>query len=239
MGVGFILRRWRFKKKEATMRIAMFCMCVALSLGFAGGLCALIDDFNDGNDNGWDQIQGDWSVKGGEYIQLDTEWTVTDTNETYARSFFGSTEWTDYTLEAKVRMEGGGETAAIVGIFFRVTKIAPDGDYYYFRLDARAAEGPALVKSPNTILQENMGFPSEFGQDYILKVEVKGDNIACYIDGELEIELQDDSFPNGAVGVGTFNTEGYFDNVSVEGPGIAPISARGKLTTTWASIKSN
>lgn len=223
------------------MKFAMFCMCVFLSLGLVSGLCALLDDFDDGNDNGWDQIQGDWSVKDGEYIQADTEWTTTTTNETYTRSFWGSEDWTDYTLEAKVRMEGGGETAAIVGIFFRVMEISPDGEYYYFRLDARAAEGPALIKSPNTILQENNGFPSEMGQDYILKVVVEGDNIACYIDGELEIELQDASFSRGAVGVGTFNTEGYFDDVSVNGEGIAtnPVEAEGKLTTTWASVKSN
>ena len=222
------------------MKIAMFCMCVFLSLGLVSGLCALLDDFDDGNDNGWDQIQGDWSVKSGEYVQVDTEWTDTATNETYTRSFWGSEDWTDYTLEAKVRMEGGGETAAIVGIFFRVTEIAPEGEYYYFRLDARAAEGPALIKSPNTILQENNGFPSEMGQDYILTVVVEGDNIACYIDGELEIELQDASFGRGAVGVGTFDTEGYFDDVSVNGAGIAanPVEAEGKLTTTWASIKS-
>jgi len=222
------------------MKFAMFCMCVFLSLGLVSGLYALLDDFDDGNDNGWDQIQGDWSVEGGEYIQSDATWTTTATNETYTRSFFGSKDWEDYTLEAKVRMEGGGDTAAIVGIFFRVTDISPEGDYYYFRLDARAAEGPALIKSPNEILQENMARPSELGQDYILTVEVEGDNIACYIDGELEIELQDASFPSGAIGVGTFNTEGYFDDVSVNGAGIAtnPVSVEGKLTTTWASIKS-
>ena len=112
------------------MKFAMFCMCVFLSLGLVSGLCALLDDFDDGNDAGWDQIQGDWSVKGGEYIQSDTEWTTTGTNETYTRSFWGSEDWTDYTFEAKVRMEGGGETAAIVGIFFRVTEISPEGDYY-------------------------------------------------------------------------------------------------------------
>ena len=223
------------------MKIAVFCMCVLLSLIFINGTYALIDDFNDGNDSGWDQIQGTWSVQDGEYVQEDTEWTTTGTHETYTRSFFGEENWDNYTLEAKVRMEGGGETAAIVGIFFRVTEISETGDYYYFRLDARAAEGPALIKSPNTILQENMAKPSELGQDYILKVEVDGDNIKCYIDGELEIELQDGSFPTGAIGVGTFNTEGYFDDVSVNGDGIATnaVSVKGKLTTTWASIKSD
>jgi len=222
------------------MRMIIFCLCVILSLSFVSGIYALIDDFNDGNDNSWEKVQGEWSVKGGEYIQSDTKWTSTTTNETYTRSFFGDTNWTDYTLEAKVRMENGGDTAAIVGIFFRVTEKSEKGDYYYFRLDARAAEGPALVKSPNTILQENMAKSSELKKDYVLKVEVAGDSIKCYIDGELEIDWTDDSFPKGAIGVGTFNTEGYFDNVTVNGKGIATdaVSTKGKLTTTWASIKN-
>ena len=222
------------------MKIITLCLCAILSLSFVNGIYALMDDFNDGNAKGWDEIQGKWSVKGGEYIQEDTKWTSTATNETYTRSFFGDVNWTDYTLEAKVRMNNGGETAAIVGIFFRVTEKSAKGDYYYFRLDARAAEGNCLIKSPNIILLENKGKPSKLNQNYVLKVVVTGDNIQCYIDDKLEIEVQDQSFPKGAIGVGTFNTEGYFDDVNVNGKGIAAnaVSTKGKLTTTWAFIRN-
>ncbi|MDQ1329658.1 MAG: hypothetical protein QG641_2950 [Candidatus Poribacteria bacterium] len=222
------------------MKTITLCLCAILSLSFVNGIYALIDDFNDGNAKGWDEIQGTWSVKGSEYIQEDTKWTSTTTNETYTRSFFGDVNWTDYTLEAKVRMNNGGETAAIVGIFFRVTDKTEKGDYYYFSLDARAAEGNCLVKSPNTILLENMAKPSKLNQNYVLKVIVTGDNIQCYIDDKLEIEVQDKSFPKGAIGVGTFNTEGYFDDVTVNGKGIAAdaVSMQGKLTTTWAFIRN-
>lgn len=222
------------------MRVVLVCLCTIFVLGIVDSPHAVIDDFDDGNAKGWQEIQGTWSVQSKEYVQEETEWTTTTTNETYTRSFFGDENWMDYTLEATVRMEGGGETAAIIGIFFRVTEMSEAGDYYYFRLDARAAEGPALIKSPNTILQENLAKPSEMEQDYVLKVEVEGNNIRCYIDDELEIELQDDSFANGAIGVGTFNTQGYFDNVTVNGAGIAPnpVSQAGKLALTWASVKA-
>jgi len=221
------------------MKFAMFFMCVLLSIGFVSGIYAVTDDFNDGNDDGWTQIQGTWSVKNGEYVQEDTEWTSTDTNETYHRSYFGDESWENYTFEAKIRIEQGGDLAPIIGIFFRVTEKSENGDYYYFRLDTRPAEGPALIKSPNTILLENMAKPAVVGQDYILKVDVSGNNIKCYIDGQLEIELQDDSFPMGAVGVGTFNTDGYFDDVIVDDGDVASaVSTKGKLATTWASIKN-
>lgn len=221
------------------MRAVVFCLCMFLSLILANGVYALIDDFNDGNDSGWTQIQGDWSVENGEYAQEEIEYTTTATYETYTRSFFGETEWTDYTIEAKVRIEEGGIVAPIIGIFFRVTDISETGDYYYFRLDQRAAEGPALIKSPNEILLENMANPCEIGVDYILKVEVEGDNFKCYIDDELEMEVSDASFTSGAIGVGTFNADGRFDDVTVNGPGIAAnaVSANGKLATTWASLK--
>lgn len=221
------------------MKTITLCLCVMLSLSFVNGIYALMDDFNDGNAKGWDEVQGKWSVKGGEYIQEDTKWVSTATNETYQRTFFGDVNWTDYTLEAKVRMNNGGETAAIVGIFFRVTDKTAKGDYYYFRLDARAAEGPALIKSPNVMLLENLAKPSKLNQNYVLKVIVTGDDIQCYIDNKLEMEVQDKSFPKGAIGVGTFNTEGYFDDVNVNGKGIAAnaVSTKGKLTTTWAFIK--
>lgn len=220
------------------MKFATFCLCVFLSVGFVGGIYAISDNFNDGNDNGWTQIQGTWSVKNGEYVQADTAWASTATNETYHRSYYGDVNWANYTIEAKVRIDKGGDLAPIIGIFFRVTEKSPAGDYYYFRLDTRPAEGPCLVKSPNTILQENMAKPASIGQNYVLKVDVNGDNIKCYIDGQLEIELQDNSFPMGAVGVGTFNTDGYFDDVTISGGDVvSAVSSKGKLATTWASIK--
>lgn len=220
------------------MKFAVLCMCVLLSIGFANRIYAITEDFSDGDD-GWTQIQGSWSVKNGEYVQEDPDWTTTTTNETYHRSYYGDETWANYTVEAKVRIDSGGDLAPIIGIFFRVTEKSEAGDYYYFRLDTRPAEGPALVKSPNTILQENMEKPANVGQEYILKVEVSGDNIRCYVDGQLEIELQDDSFPMGAVGVGTFNTDGYFDDIVIGGDDVmAAVSANDKLATTWASIKN-
>jgi hypothetical protein len=223
------------------MRFIIICLCFLFTLSFANGIYALLDDFNDGNDNGWSQVQGKWSVKDKEYFQEDTKFPSTATLETYHRSFFGDVNWTDYTIQAKVRMVGGGETAAIVGIFFRVTEKSDKGNYYYFRLDARATDGPALIKAPNIMLLENKPKPFKVDQNFVLKVEVTGDNFKCYIDDKLEMEVNDRSFEKGAIGVGTFNTTGFFDDVSVNGKGIAAnaVSMKGKLATTWASLKDN
>ncbi len=221
------------------MKPIIFCLCLLLTTCVINEVNALTDNFNDGNDNGWTPIQGKWSVKNGKYIQEDIKWTTTTTYETYTRSFFGEVDWENYVYEAKVRIEKGGELAPIIGIFFRVTEKSEKGDYYYFRLDARAAEGPALIKSPNTIIIENKSKPCKLNQDYILKIEVNGDSIRCYIDDKLEIEAQDKSFTKGAIGVGTFNAEGHFDDVTVNGKGIpSAISPKEKLPISWALIKN-
>ncbi|MFQ6043973.1 MAG: family 16 glycoside hydrolase [Candidatus Poribacteria bacterium] len=220
------------------MRFTIFFISTFWALMFAQGVYALTDNFNDGDDRGWTQIQGKWDVKKGEYVQEDLKWTTTSTHETYTRSYLGEEDWSDYTFSAKVRIEKGGELAPIIGIFFRVTEISPTGDYYLFRLDARASEGPGLIKAPNSIIKINNNKPAEIKRDYILKVEVKGDSIKCYVDDKLEIDVQDKSFPQGAIGVGTFNAEGHFDDVTVNGKGIpSAVSPQGKLAQTWGCIK--
>jgi hypothetical protein len=221
------------------MKVTLFCICAFLALSFAQAGHAFTENFNDGNDRDWKPIQGKWSVKKQVYVQEDLPWTTTSTHETYNRSYFGEVDWTDYTFEAKVRIEKGGELAPIVGIFFRVTEKSPTGDYYYFRLDQRASEGPGLIKAPNVTMQINGLNPAKIGQDYVLKVEVKGKQIKCYVDGKLEIDIQDDDFRKGAIGVGTFNAEGHFDDVTVNGPGIPlAVSPREKLARTWGVIKA-
>ena len=221
------------------MRFTIFCLCAFLSISFVQGVDALTDNFNDGNAQDWMPIQGDWSVEKGEYVQEDLEWTTTATHDTYTRSYLGEEEWEDYTFEAKVRIEEGGDLAPIIGIFFRVTEKSDTGDYYLFRLDERASEGPGLIKAPNEIIQINNNKPAEIGRDYILKVELKGDNIKCYVDDKLEIDVEDDSFSQGAIGVGTFNAEGHFDDVTVNGEGIPQaVSPKEKLAISWGRIKS-
>jgi len=220
------------------MRFTIFCIYILLALSFTCHVDALTDNFDDGNDQGWTPIQGDWSVKNGTYVQEELEWTTTSTHETYHRSYFGEENWSDYTFEAKVRIEPGGDLAPIVGIFFRVTEKSDVGDYYYFRLDARDSEGPGLIKAPNVTMQINNNQPAEVGRDYVLKAEVNGKRIKCYVDGRLEIEVEDDAFPQGAVGVGSFNAGGIFDDVTITGTGIpTAVSAKGKLAQTWGHIK--
>lgn len=236
------------------MKVAATFFCISLILILASSTFAWIDDFNDGRDDGWTQVQGDWEVKNGKYIQTDTEWTTTATLETYHRSFVGDVNWSDYTVEVDLIIDGPGELAPIAGVFVRVTEKSEKGDYYYFRIDTRPDWGPAAVEAPNNNFKGENGGKTEGGLapefialeengvEYHLKVVAEGNHFQYYIDDELILDLTDDvdAFLKGAVGVGTFNCGALFDNLEVTGAGIpGAVSQEGKLATCWGALKAS
>jgi hypothetical protein len=187
------------------------------------------DDFNDGNADGWTPVGsgGDWAVEDDAsfgsmvYSQEDTTYTTTSTYDTYWRSY-GTDSWTNYTFKTKIKIVSGGGLAPIAGIFFRVQGTDLTSGYYMFRIDARLNTGPALIKSPNTILAgghpgypQFVNEPAVIGQIYTLKVIVEGSNIKCYVDDVMKIEFTDNTYLTGRVGVGTFNAHTHFDDVLI------------------------
>jgi len=187
------------------------------------------DDFNDGIADGWTPVGsgGDWAVEDDAsfgsmvYSQGDTNWTTISTYDTYWRSY-GDDSWTDYTFETKVKIVDGGSLAPIAGIFFRVQGTDIDSGYYMFRIDARPDTGPALIKSPNTILAgghtgypQFVNEPAVIGEIYTLKVIVEGSHIKCYVNDEMKIDWTDSTYTTGRVGVGTFNSHTHFDDVLI------------------------
>ena len=240
---------------SAKMQLFVFGIMVAISFSCLTDIEAgkFIIDFDQPNGEpesllvgggfDWAPLQGKWSVQNKKYLQKDVKFLSTADCTTYHRSYIGDENWTDYTVEAKVRITEGGPLAPIVGIFFRVNGDNPkkglmECNYYYFRLDQRAAEGPCLIKSPNKIIEIHKAKPCKLETDYVLKAVVKGSSIKCYIDGKLEFDVKDDSFPKGSVGVGTFNAGASFDNLTVEGPEIPQaVDSKDKLAQIWSAIK--
>jgi len=232
------------------MRFFVSLNCVFLSLILASSSFAFMDNFSDGDDDGWTVIQGDWEVKDGIYIQNDTEWTVTETNETYQRAFYGDVNWTDYTVEVDLTIDNPGDLAPIAGIFVRVSDKSADGQYYLFRIDLRATESPGAIESPNHTfdglnIQKEAADPQfddleKADETYHLKVVAEGDHFLYYIDDVLMVDVVDefDPFMTGAVGLGTFNAGASFDNFAVTGEGVpGAVSRESKLAACWGMIK--
>ena len=233
------------------MKVLISLACASLVLIFGFSALALIDDFGDGRDDGWTVIQGDWLVKDGKYVQQDTEWVTTETNETYHRTFLGDVNWTDYTVEVDLTIDEPGELAPIAGIFIRVTEKSDAGNYYLFRIDLRPTSGPGAIQAPNHIFNgleikleaadPQFDDMEEEGVKYHLKVVAEGNHFMYYINDELLLDTVDDFDPflSGAVGLGTFNAGASFDNFQVEGTNVPRmVSSESKLTARWGMLKA-
>jgi hypothetical protein len=224
-------------KKRILIMLLTLVLAIAMVLSMALPAAAEIarptlfsDDFEDGNADGWTEVGsgGTWVVEDDAgfgskvYSQDDLSSTTTSTYDTYWRSYGGS-GWTNYAVEAKVKIMAGGY-APIAGIFFRVQGTELNSGYYYFRLDARPNMGPGLIKSPNSILAgaasgypQWVNEPAVIGQTYTLKVVAEGNRIKCYVDGVKKIDYVDTTAPylTGRVGVGTFTAHTHFDDIFV------------------------
>jgi hypothetical protein len=240
-----------YNKEAGEMKLAVFLACISLILVFASSTFAWIDNFDDGNDDSWTVIQGDWEVKDGGYRQDDTDWTTTTTNETFHRSFVGDVNWSDYTAEVDVIIDDPGDLAPIAGIFVRVAEKTVEGQYYFFRIDTRDEWGPSANEAPNhnfagtldPVVEGGKVAPAmeENGVEYHLKVIAEGNHFLFYVDDELFLDVTDDVDPilNGAVGLGTFNCGASFDNLEVTGAGVpGSVSKEDKLATCWGMLKA-
>ena len=136
-----------------------------------GGETLWAADFSAGT-NGW---SGDsrWSVKEGVYRQADPGVT--------SLSFAGDTNWGDYTLSLKARKLGGAE-----GFIIAVRASGPE-EYVTWRIGGWGNQSSGLMsrlglqdafiaKVPGTITTNRW---------YDIRVELKGSQINCYLDGRL------------------------------------------------------
>ncbi len=59
------------------VKLTIIFILTPVSLAFG-----LLEDFNDGKADGWVEVQGEWRVENGKYVQEDIDWTTTATHET-------------------------------------------------------------------------------------------------------------------------------------------------------------
>jgi hypothetical protein len=173
----------------------------------------ITDTFNSTFSSNWNYSDGTWAVLNGQGVVSG-----------YGKRTFGSTGWTDYTVQTDVtytnNMNGG--------LIFRVNNPALGGagkdpqlgtDFYqgyYVTLGA----GSVVLGKQNynwTQLRSATGSYS-LNTKYTIKVEVSGANIKVYVDdmNTPKIDYADpDPFISGKVGLRAHNAYVLFDNFSV------------------------
>ena len=82
------------------------------------------------------------------------------------------------------------------------------------------------------------------GKWYRIKIDVVGDKISFYIDGELKLEKNDNLHPLGGVILYAYHAIVEFDNVVITGDDIPDgdpsgyaVEPEARLATTWGAIK--
>ena len=196
---------------------------------------ALLGEFDDAT--GWTVTSGSWQA-----AQADGRSVYKNTGNGIAYS--GSTDWHDYRLETVIKMGGDAAGGGASGVIFRFQNAQ---NFYHFRFDdnktsstsVKTAQMYKWVNGTATKIGE-LPFEFNYADWYTLAVEVQGNVIKGYINGELAIGLTDDSIASGAVGFRANGRNIFVDRIVV-GPiptEHSPSWLAGSLTATEIAADS-
>jgi alpha-L-arabinofuranosidase len=185
-------------------------------------------DFSRGTLDGWKKSQGDWTVVEGALRQTG--------NNTYCTIYTGDPAWTDYTVELKARKLGGQEG------FMVMFDVKDQDNWLWWNIGGWTNTRTALersIKGAKSQLGPESGVTVQNNRWYDLKVETRGRNIKCYLDGELVTEATNDAPPvaggvfatasrvdaTGEVIVKVVNADGIAQRLEVNLPGVSRVGS--------------
>ena len=193
-------------------------------------LCeAFLWDFNEAAQS------ADWEVISGTGEIDEDAYKLSDAAE--ALAIAGESNWTDYTITCKARLTqpGGFNNVAIA---FRASL---DGtSEYMFMLEGGRQQAEWWKKIAGVYTEIRVDALKIDTEDWFnFTVVVEGEMFSGYYEGKLISTIEDKDLQNGKVGVRVFGSTAHVDDFEVNGPGImaSTVEAKGKLTTTWGSIK--
>ena len=184
----------------------------------------------------WEVANGKWSVKDGVYQE-------TSGVEAAMHSLVGDTNWDDYVIEAKVRIDVNNWA----GIVFRAQS---ELEYYVYYLNVPDNKSE-LWKHMEPNFDSRVAITSNIpaagvkianGEWMDVRIVVEGDTFQFFINDEFQSEQKGADYPTGRIGVWTWQSQGSFDDVTVTGDNVPDnaifaVDAKGKLTTTWGRLK--
>jgi hypothetical protein len=207
----------RLKRRAlAALAAAAAAVTVVAGIGPAAHADALLaDDFNDGNAAGWSLSGGSWSV-------------VTDGSPAYrqattgterARAFAGSSSWTDYSVQARVKPLAFNGSDRLVGVAARA--VSATKMYRLALTNGNRAELQAVNGSSVTVLGAvSLGVST--GSWYTLRLESSGSTIRGFVNGTQVAAGTSSLTSNGRMALVTTYASAVFDDVAVATLGSVP-----------------
>ncbi|MCR2804548.1 DUF1080 domain-containing protein [Paenibacillus sp. SCIV0701] len=167
------------------------------------------DTFNDGAADGWTTQYGNWSV-----VTDSGSPVYYQSSTSEGRSSAGSQSWTDYSVQAKVKVDNwnGSNRTYVAGRY-------QDGNNYYAASLYNSSGGKLEIRkkvggSSTTLATKSYALSS--GTWYTVKLELNGSALSMYVNGQLELTANDSSLSSGGIGLVAFKTVSKFDDISVE-----------------------
>ncbi|AEM73875.1 cellulose binding domain-containing protein [Caldicellulosiruptor acetigenus] len=176
----------------------------------------LTDDFEDGNSDGWSTSNGSWSVVVDGSKVLKQASTGSE-----ARAYTGSSDWSDYSVEAKVKVLGVKDSSSGAGVIVRYKN---SGTFYALVLRGSKVEIMKKMNSSSTTLVSK-SFTLNKNSWYNVKLEVSGSKLVGYVNGSQVLGVSDSSIATGKAGLIADKCIAEFDDVVVS-------SSSGNITPT-------
>lgn len=183
----------------------------------------------------WTPATGTWEIKDGEYVQLKRGIPA-------VRTFAGDPNWTDYTVETKIKILEN----SYAGLIFRAQSEL-EYHVFYINVNENVCEWWHHTKpNPDSRVMHFKQPPAkvkiELNKQYTLKVVAQGEQFSFYINDIEQKVDKSDIYPAGRIGLWAWDTVVSFDDVRVSGKGIpesSAVSADLKLPCAWAKVKTN
>lgn len=156
---------------------------------------------------GWEEYQGVWTVTSSVYKVSPLPG---------AKSVVEDKSFHDFTYEADVKVGSGGNA----GLIFRVTEPNNGVDAYkgyYVGLNPEKNKVEFGKANNNWIGLREVTMELQPNQFYHIKIVAKGDRLKVYIEDmdQAIIDLTDQSYQTGSIGMRTYNAHATFDNVKI------------------------
>lgn len=196
----------------ASALAALVTAGLAVTVATAEAATLYSADFESGSTSGWSKSGGTWSVvtDGTQVLQQ------SDTGSERAREFAGTTSWTNYSVQARVKATAFGSTSGVVALTARAA-----GATKMYRLSLTGASKvqlEAMNGSAITVLA-SLSQTISASTFYTLKLSVSGTTISGSINGTSVGSATDSSISSGRIGLLTEYAAGRFDDISVDDGG--------------------
>ena len=169
-------------------------------------------DFESGSTSGWSKSGGTWAIvaDGSQVIQQ------TDGSSERAREFAGSTGWTNYSVQARVKATSFASTAGVVSLTARAGSATK-----MYRLSLTGGNRVQLEAMNGSAVTVLAGLSQTISTStfYTLKLSVNGSTISGTVNGTTVGSVSDSTISSGRIGLLTEHATGRFDDVVVDDAG--------------------